>query len=189
MAAVTIVDPSAEWAEEFQRVAADLWAVLAGQARSIRHIGSTAVPGLAAKDVIDVQVGVTDQASLERVMAALEGHGYRVVSGARDHPVPGEVEDDAAWRKGFATERPGDRRANVHVRIEGALNHTYALLFVAYLRQHPDAAVAYGTFKKLAARMIAGDVDAYTELKDPVCDLVYLPAKAWAIRTGWTAER
>jgi GrpB-like predicted nucleotidyltransferase (UPF0157 family) len=78
------------------------------------------------------------------------------------------------------------RRVNLHIRVAGRANQRYALLFRDYLRSHPETAQAYGEFKRQAAvlRLETGD---YSDLKDPVCDLIYLPAEEWAARTGWTA--
>jgi GrpB-like predicted nucleotidyltransferase (UPF0157 family) len=79
------------------------------------------------------------------------------------------------------------RRVNLHVRVAGRANQRYALLFRDYLRAHPDTAAAYGEFKKRAASLPLESVGEYADLKDPVCDLIYLPAEEWAERTGWTA--
>ena len=61
------------------------------------------------------------------------------------------------------------------------------LAFRDYLRAHPDTAAAYGEFKRRAAVLPFGSVGEYADLKDPVCDLIYLPAEEWAKRTGWSA--
>ena len=68
--------------------------------------------------------------------------------------------------------------------MAGNANQRYALLFRDYLRAHPSTAEAYGSLKRgLAA--VAPDVDAYSDLKDPACDLIYLAAEDWAAATGW----
>jgi GrpB-like predicted nucleotidyltransferase (UPF0157 family) len=76
---------------------------------------------------------------------------------------------------------------NLHLRVAGRANQRYALLFRDYLRAHPDTAAAYGEFKKRAASLPLESTGEYADLKDPVCDLIYLPAEEWAERTGWTA--
>jgi GrpB-like predicted nucleotidyltransferase (UPF0157 family) len=79
------------------------------------------------------------------------------------------------------------RRVNLHVRVADRANQRYALLFRDYLRSHPDTAAAYGEFKRRAAALLPTESIAdYSDLKDPVCDLIYLPAEEWAARTGWT---
>jgi GrpB-like predicted nucleotidyltransferase (UPF0157 family) len=185
MAPVVIVDPSSSWPDEFRAIAAALAQALEPTANRIDHVGSTSVPALPAKDVIDIQVTFADSATLQQGCAALATAGYPVSPESFDHPVPGEDQDLAAWAKGFATQRPGERRANIHLRVEGAANQRYPLVFRDYLRSHPETAAAYASYKMRAARLLPDDVETYADLKDPVCDLIYLPAKAWAQSTGW----
>jgi len=185
---VQIVTADPRWALEFDAFAADLRSTLGPLAVRIDHIGSTSVPGLDAKDVIDVQIGVADAADLAGVCAALAVVGHPVTPDARDHPLAGTALPEPAWTKGFATQRPGQRRANIHVRVVGAANFRYALLFRDYLRQHPAAAAAYAAFKRQAAALLPDDTATYADLKDPVCDLICLPAQDWAERSSWTGD-
>jgi GrpB-like predicted nucleotidyltransferase (UPF0157 family) len=182
---VTIVEADPGWASEFQRIGHDLHAILRTDAVRIDHIGSTSVPGLASKNVIDIQVSVRDEEALERVAAVLEGRGWRrqrlYVS---DHRVVGLPQDDSEWRKVFFDEPHGHRAVHVHVRIEGRANQRYALLFRDFLRAHSDSASAYAQVKRgLAA--LAFDSGSYADAKDPACDLIYLAAERWAAETGW----
>jgi len=187
MPAVEIRDPDPGWAEEFERVAVELGALVGDRAGRIDHIGSTAVPGLASKDVIDVQVTAPDEAALEAVTELLDAGGWRVrPSIVADHVAPGAPPAEAQWVKRFAVEPEGRRRVNLHVRVEGRANQRYALLFRDYLRAHPATAAAYDAFKRRAAELLGESLPAYVELKDPVCDLIFLPAEEWAARTGWT---
>lgn len=178
---VTIVPARAEWPEEFRRVARSLRATLGPIAMRIDHIGSTSVPGLAAKDVIDVQLTVGDlDAGLVPLMEAAGFTGRPEISA--DHRPPGAT-DDVGWRKLFFQPRDG-RPINLHVRVAGAPNQRYALLFRDYLIAHSHAADAYAELKRrLAALGI--DRGAYAEVKDPACDLIMVAAEAWAERTGW----
>ena len=183
---VAIVAARPEWPEEYEAVAAELSRVAGDSILGVFHVGSTSVPGLAAKDVIDVQVSVVAERLIDPTLSALDRGGFNVRPDIRrDHAVPGEPEDDASWKKGFANERPGERRANVHVRVAGRPNHRYALVFRDYLRDHPETAAAYAAFKLKAAALLVHDSDTYSDLKDPVCDLIYLPARRWAVETGW----
>ena len=175
-----------EWSQEYEAVAGDLSGLAGDSILGVFHIGSTSVPGLAAKDVIDVQISVAAEDLIDRTLRSLDGGGFAVRPDIRrDHPVPGEPGDDASWTKGFANQRPGERRVNIHVRVAGRANHRYALLFRDYLRAHPDTAAAYAAFKMKAAALLADDVGTYADLKDPVCDLIYLPARRWAVETSW----
>jgi len=177
---VTIVEPDPRWAKEFESIAERLREAVDTGVVTIDHIGSTSVPGLPAKDVIDVQITVSDEDSLERVAAALAARGWRQRVGFdRDHQVPGLPTAPAEWRKALLVEAEGERRANVHCRVHGRANQRYALLFRDFLRVHPDAAEAYAQVKRgLAA--LAPDIDSYADAKDPACDLIYAAAEAWA---------
>ena len=182
---VTIVEADPSWASEFQRIGQGLHAILGEDAVRVDHIGSTSVPGLASKNVIDIQVSVRDEEALERVAAVLDGRGWRrqrlYVS---DHRVASLPEDDSEWRKVFFDEPQGDRAAHLHVRIEGRANQRYALLFRDFLRAHSDSAAAYAQVKRgLAA--LAPDSGSYADAKDPACDLIYLAAERWAEEIGW----
>ena len=83
---------------------------------------------------------------------------------------------------------PGQRPCHIHLRAQGSLNHRYALLFRDYLRAHDSARLTVDQIKRELARLHGGDEDAYYALKDPVYDLVWLAAGAWAARTNWHAE-
>jgi len=69
---------------------------------------------------------------------------------------------------------------NAHVRVAGWPNHRYALLFRDYLRAHPPAAAAYARLKLALAERFGDDLRAYTEVKDPACDLIMAAAEDWA---------
>src|SRR5688500_6073520 len=117
------------WPEEFARIAAALKAVLGDLALRIDHIGSTSVPGLAAKDVIDVQVTVAALRPVETLEAALQRAGYSLRPEIqRDHRPPGATGPDTEWEKRFARPPAGQRPTNVHIRVAGRPNHRYALL-------------------------------------------------------------
>ena len=182
---VTIVEPDPGWASEFAGIAEHLRMAIGADALRIDHVGSTSVPGLPAKDVIDVQISVADEAALARAAAALERSGWkRSARISRDHLVPGLPEDLSQWRKEFFNAPEGSRSTNVHVRMDGRANQRYALLFRDYLGVHPEAASAYAEVKRgLAA--LAPDSGSYADAKDPACDLVYLAAEEWASETGW----
>ena len=185
MGVVVIADADPGWGREYETVAARVRMVLGATLARVDHIGSTSVPGLDAKDILDVQATVGEEALLDRASGELVGAGWQARSPRRDHPVPGMPEDDGQWVKRLVCEPAGERRVNLHIRVDGRANQRYALLFRDYLRSHPATAKAYGQFKRLAAGLPFQDTGAYADLKDPVCDLVYLPAEEWAARTGW----
>jgi dephospho-CoA kinase len=185
---VVLVEADPNWAIEFERIASLLSDAVGADAARIDHIGSTSVPGLASKDVIDVQITVPDAAALERAATKLEALGWPRGIDFSDHPVPGLPGERSHWQKEFFDEPPGERAIHVHVRIDGRANQRYALLVRDYLRAHPDAAAAYLDVKRGLAEL-APNSDAYADAKDPACDLIYLAAERWAAETGWPPER
>ncbi len=182
---IEIVSYDAAWPDEFARLGARLREVLGDVALRIDHIGSTSVPHLAAKDVIDIQVSVAELTT--EIRDALQHAGYLWVPRITgDHIPPGGPTDAEPWRKWFFRQRDGERRVHVHVRIAGQANQRYALLFRDYLRATPEAATAYAQVKVALAGAHAEDEDAYYAVKDPVCDIIMAGAEAWATTTQWT---
>jgi GrpB-like predicted nucleotidyltransferase (UPF0157 family) len=117
---VQIVEPQPSWSPEFAVIASELQKVLGRLALRIDHIGSTAVPNLAANDVIDVQVTVL--ALEESVSEPLLAVGYTVHSSIyrQDHLPPGFRQNEHDWAKFFFMQRVGERRCNIHVRLDFA---------------------------------------------------------------------
>jgi dephospho-CoA kinase len=173
---VRVVEYDPAWPAQAARLADRVRAVLAGAGGNHRvdHIGSTAVPGLPARDVIDLQVAVPDPATADQLAPALAAAGFARIPVGGDRVPPGR----------HASSDPG-RPADLHVRVEGAAEFRHALLVRDHLRAHPAAVAAYGELKRRLAVLTAGDPDAYTGVRDPAGDLVALAAEDWAARTGW----
>lgn len=181
--APVIVDYIPSWPDRFEAIAKRIGAALGSRALSIDHIGSTAVPGLCAKDVIDVQVTVAELDAVA-ITPAMQGMGLRSrPTIVRDHQPPGSVGDDTDWNKLYFDTM--DNSTHVHVRRAGRPNQRYALLFRDYLRAHPQTAAAYGEFKRRLAALCS-DTLTYADAKDPVCDVILSAAEEWANRTGWS---
>ncbi|NLR79816.1 GrpB family protein [Chitinophaga eiseniae] len=168
---------SSRWPEEFKEIAARLEAVLGNYALAVDHIGSTSVPGMPAKDVIDVQVTVP---SLEQpIQPLLEQLGYERKYHLADHRPPGRTDlADPELEKHFYFKQ--QRRINLHVRVAGRFNQRCALLCRDYLHSHPHAAQAYGVIKQELARYFPNNADAYYDIKDPVFDLIMEGAYEWS---------
>lgn len=183
MNSIVIHSPSPTWPDDFQALKARLAAVLlAGSV--IHHIGSTAVPGLPAKDVIDIQVSVDSLARVDAAAIVALGFTQRIMTGVGDHCPPGLTLPDADLTKLFfkSTGRP----AHIHVREKGRFNQRFALLCRDFLRTHPVAAQAYAQVKHQLALRFPDDEDAYYDIKDPVFDIIVEGAEEWAGRTSWT---
>ncbi len=183
---VQIRDYDPAWPAEFSAIAARLRQTLGAAASRIDHIGSSSVPNLDAKDIVDIQVSVAGDATLDQAAALLESEGWRPSERVgRDHVPPGATTAEREWAKRFFSEPIGSRRVNLHVRVEGRANQRYPLLFRDYLRAHPESADAYATLKRDLAALLATDSGRYADVKDAACDLIYLAAEEWAVATGW----
>lgn len=145
---------------------------LGAAARRVEHVGSTAVPGLPAKPVIDVQVSVADQAAEAAYAPALAALGLQLRSRDDDHrylrPAP---------------DLPRD--AHVYVCTAGGRWERDHLLLRDYLRAHGPAREAYAAAKRAAVRDWADDRVAYTEAKTGVILDLLDEAERWAAASGW----
>jgi GrpB-like predicted nucleotidyltransferase (UPF0157 family) len=174
------------WPQRAALLIATLRGYLGGLAERIEHIGSTAVPGMDAKDILDLQVSVADLGIATQAFDEPLGVlGFQRAGYAEDHIPAGWAGDPRQWAKCFwsRTENPDDD-VNLHVRVTGAANERLALLFRDWFRAHPEAVPAYSSFKRSLAA-VTPDVDTYADVKDPVVDLVITVAEAWARSTGW----
>jgi GrpB-like predicted nucleotidyltransferase (UPF0157 family) len=158
---VAIVPYDPAWPESFRREKEHLLASLPTDlVRRIEHFGSTAVPGLAAKPVIDILVEVTDlEATRARIAPVLEAQGYdyfwRPTSGDEGPPF-------YAW---FIKRGAGTRTHHVHMVEREFTQHWDRLLFRDYLIEHPDIARDYEELKRSLSSRFPSDRVAYTEGK------------------------
>jgi len=171
------------WPARFEALRALIDATVGPDALRIDHIGSTSIPGLAAKDVVDIQVTVASLAVADMWPDALGR--FRRRPHIDDH-VPTGARAGADWQKRYWSS--GDPAAHLHVREAGRANHRYALLFRDYLRLHGDAAEGYAR-EKLALAASCDDTSVYAEAKDPVCDRIARAAEAWATEVNWQPDR
>jgi GrpB-like predicted nucleotidyltransferase (UPF0157 family) len=186
MPQIEILEPQVGWPAEFAAAGARLRQALGPLALAINHIGSTSVPGLDAKDVIDLQVSVA-ALDLDLLKPAIDAAGYRLRDDIWfDHVPAGEDPNPDLWAKFRAAAPEGGRRTHIHIRVRGRPNERYALLFRDFLRATPPAAASYALIKRQLAARHADDVDAYCAVKDPVCDLIMTAADPWAVAQGWT---
>ncbi|MFG1892812.1 dephospho-CoA kinase [Micromonospora zamorensis] len=180
------VDPAgtdASWPEQYERLAARIRHTLGPDALRIDHIGSTALPGLAAQDVIDVQVAV-------RSLADADGALVDRLANAGFPRVPGHWWDDprpagsGRWEKRLHGSADPARPVRLHVRVADSPGWRYALLMRDHLRADPDQRAAYLLLKRdlVDAAPEAGDSGT---ARDPWFDEEYLRAEQWAEQTGW----
>jgi dephospho-CoA kinase len=145
-----------DWAEQAQRLAARLQHA-DGRILAVDHIGSTAVPGLDAKDVIDLQVTVASLAEADELAPALAAAGFPRRPGTwKDDPKPSAPEA-ALWDKRLHANADPGRPANIHVRAAGSPGWRHVLAFRDWLRACPDMAAAYLAEKQRAAALHTRD--------------------------------
>ncbi|MGP9726500.1 GrpB family protein [Glutamicibacter sp. 287] len=150
--AVALAAPSPRWAEVFAGVANVLNAARPTGIGAIEHIGSTAVPGLAAKPILDLAIGFEAEANLDRIHPWLLSLGFLCL-GEKDASRP-----DLMY--GFEIE-PGIRLVNAHVIEHGAAEWSSYLAFRNYLRTHATEREAYGALKRRVALQNPGDRIGY----------------------------
>ncbi|GAA5121765.1 GrpB family protein [Alloalcanivorax gelatiniphagus] len=156
---VEVVEWSPAWAEQFDAVAAVLRGALAGvPSARVEHVGSTSVPGLAAKPVLDVDV-VVEAADVPAAIAALESVGY---------VHRGDL--GVAGREAF--HAPDGPRRHVYVCTAGTANVRNHLAVRDVLRTHPDLREAYAAVKRALAADPGMDIDTYIAGKSAVLQQV-----------------
>jgi GrpB-like predicted nucleotidyltransferase (UPF0157 family) len=166
-------DPN--WPGLFAALAANIRGSLGCAALRIDHIGSTSVPGLAAKPVVDIQISVVDFEPIDAYRVPLDRLGYIY------RP------DNTDRTKRYFREPPGQRRTHIHVRRTGSFGEQVALLFRDFMRGHAAVAAQYAELKCALAQQYGTPEQrhAYTEAKGPFIWQAIAQADAWAQRTGW----
>ena len=130
-----------------------LRAALGAVALRIDHIGSTAVAGLAAMPIIDVQISVAAFEPIEAFKDPLEQLGYVYRA------------DNPERTKQYFREAPGSRRTHLHVRRAGSFSQQIPLLLRDYLRSHVHAAAEFAIVKRRLAGQFPFDGAGYTDAK------------------------
>lgn len=185
-------DPA--WPAQAQRILARLRTACGHRASRVDHVGSTAIEGMDAKDVIDIQVTVASLDVADELAAALPAAGYVATSITADVAKPdarstvAEFDhsgDEELWEKRlFCSADPG-RPTNVHVRVDGWPNQQFALLFVDWVRANPGVRDEYLGLKRRVAAQGHATTGAYAEAKEPWFLDAYRRAWEWADSTEW----
>jgi dephospho-CoA kinase len=183
---LAVVAPDPTWPAQAERLVARIADALGRRAPRIEHIGSTSVPGLAAKDVIDLQVGVATLAHADdpAFVADLTRRGFVRVPGVTDdtaHPAHG---GDRRWAKRFHGSMDPGRAAHVHIREIGSPGWVFALQFRDWLRAEPQELERYASLKRALAGG-APSTTAYAEAKEPWFADAYPRVVDWASSAGW----
>lgn len=170
---VEIAPYTCEWPETFKVLGRSLRNALGDVAIRIDHIGSTAVAGLGAKPIIDVQISVLELEPLDPYRRPLERLGFVLRA------------DNSDLTKRYFREPPGTRRTHVHVRRRGSWAEQFALLFRDYLRAHANDRERYERFKRALADRHRERRHEYTEAKRPFIWEIMGKADQWSQVVGW----
>lgn len=184
-----VVAPRRDWGERGGRFVAKLAHALRdiSAVTEVEHIGSTSVPELPAKDVLDIQVGIRGLRAADEppfAAAMLEAGLLRFPDLTADSPHP-PGSDPTGWGKRVYGSTDPATIAHVHVRETGSAGWRFALLFRDWLIHQPAERLAYAAEK---SRLLAVDdtTSTYTEAKEPWFADAHPRAEAWAARTSWT---
>jgi GrpB-like predicted nucleotidyltransferase (UPF0157 family) len=151
-------DPA--WVDRFAVAGAALHDVLGDLIVTVEHVGSTSVPGLAAKSIIDIDLSIVDTATESRYIPALEGLGYRLV--LRE-----------PWWYGHRMLVSSAEDVHLHVWPQGAPEPVRHRLFRDWLRSHPEDRDLYASTKQRLAKDTAAQPGDYNLAKNDVIDDIY----------------
>ncbi|NQZ06669.1 MAG: GrpB family protein [Algicola sp.] len=199
---IEIVAPNPNWPQQFETIAKQIRAVVGSTVERIDHVGSTAVAGLAAKDIIDIQLTVTDIDDHD-IIERLKDAGFEHKADVKNDLLVGVDDDSPQLRKHYFKvnsfkvnsfkansfkSSDSNISAHIHIRQQGRLNQQYPLVFRDYLRSDAVTREAYSTIKKELATRFNGDKAAYYAIKDPYMDTIYQAAMLWVKSVDWRAD-
>jgi GrpB-like predicted nucleotidyltransferase (UPF0157 family) len=160
---VIVVEYDPGWSELFSREEQRIREILGDTVVSVEHVGSTSVPGLFAKPIIDIDLVVANSADEETYVSQLEAAGYLLIIRERN------------WHEHRLLKGP-DTNINLHVFSPGCPETHRHLVFRDWLRTHADDRELYGRTKLELAGREWTDSRGYTQAKDEVIDAIYLRA-------------
>jgi GrpB-like predicted nucleotidyltransferase (UPF0157 family) len=170
---IIVVPYNPDWPRAFADLGRRLRTALGPHALRIDHIGSTAIPNLAAKPVLDVLISVANLEPIDAYRPALESAGF---SWRPDNP---------DLTKRYFREQPGAPRTHIHVHRAGSWGEQFLLLFRDYLRAHPADAAAYARLKYQLAQQYRHDRPAYVDAKSTFIWTIIQQASDWSQQTDW----
>ncbi|MBD2022086.1 GrpB family protein [Leptolyngbya sp. FACHB-36] len=156
MRQVEVVPPNPQWRREFEHESQRVAEALGENVVAVHHIGSTAIPTIYAKPIVDMLVEVKDIAAVDVRNAAIATLGYEAVG---EFGIPGR----RYFRKHNAA---GVRTHHIHAFETGSPQVDRHLAFRDYMIAHPDDAQAYSTLKRELAKQYPSNIEAYMDGKD-----------------------
>ena len=171
---IEVIDQTPEWSAVFEKEAAHLAVIFGTELVAIHHIGSTAIPRIKAKPIIDILVVIKHITTIETFNAPMRQLGYRPRGECLDNPIPG-----TPGRFYFSKDTEGMRTHQVHVCQEGHADIVDKLAFRDYLRAHREEAQAYSRLKERLAAEHRHDIVAYIQGKDAFIQGMIAQARVW----------
>lgn len=171
---IVVVPYDPQWPAHFAVLGQTLRQALGIVALRIDHIGSTAVSGLDAKPILDVQISVASLDPREPYQIPLESVGFHW------------QKDNPDLTKRYFREGAGMARTHVHVRKVGSWSEQFALLFRDYLRAHATDAAAYARLKYQLSERYRDQREMYVEEKGPFIWAIMVKANQWSQQNGWS---
>lgn len=168
---IIIQDYQADWPQRFEQEAEQIQTAIGPWLVRLEHVGSTSVPNLAAKPIIDMLGGVRQLSDVVQFCVGPLAHlGYEYVP---------EFEDQLPLRRYFRkSDAQGVRRFHLHIYVLESAGWQRHLYFRDYLRAHPEQAQAYEALKRdLASRY--DDTHAYTDAKSDFIQATEQAAREW----------
>ena len=153
---IEVVPYDPHWAQEYERASEEVMTALGSNLLAIHHIGSTSIPAIRAKPVIDILAVVADLVAVDQRTAEMERLGYEVMG-----------EFGIAGRRYFRRDDSTGRRTHhVHAFAQGSPHVARHLAFRDFMRSHPKVADEYGELKQKLAAMHPHDMNAYMDGKN-----------------------
>ena len=159
-----VVEPYRKaWEQDFTAIAGELWQAVGDLALRIEHVGSTAVPGLSAKPIIDIDIVIPDYSAFGAVVSRLAAIGYRHEG---DLGIPGREAFKYSGKEHL-------QKHHLYVCPKDSPELRRHIAFRDYLRSHPEAAAEYSRIKVEGARLYPEDIEGYIAHKAPYIEKVY----------------
>lgn len=141
------------WSEWFEEEKSLLNSLINESIISIEHIGSTAIPNILAKPIVDILIEISEETPIDEIAKTLLDNGYIIMS---------QGERQISLNKGYTTNGYADRVFHIHLRYLGDDDEVF---FRDYLIAHPEVAKEYEELKLTCIKEHSFDRDAYTEMK------------------------
>lgn len=161
-----------EWGKLFKDEKATLEKAFGNIIIAIEHIGSTAMPNISAKPIVDINIGVKSLEVARDMKEKFEKLGYKHRPFTSD-----KIRDDLQWEELYVKGSESKRTHYVHVSVHGGEHWEHDLIFRDYIREHPEEANRYEKLKQNLAAQYAENRGMYTKGKKDYIDSVVKKAK------------